>query len=108
MTLEVTRNVVSDLWPLYSSGDASIDTRSLVDAFLVEDAAFAAQLRQSRDLSPLVPGIRLSPDAERQLLDDARRRARTKLLLIGGGVALAGFLVLASFLGVLYITIRGF
>ena len=111
MKLEVTRDVVSDLWPLCRSGDASADSRALVDAYLAEDAALAEKLRRSESLSGVMPGIRLSPDAERRLLDDARQRARTKLLLIGGTIALCGLLAIAAFIGALYmlnIRSRGF
>ena len=45
--MHVTRDVVSDLWPLYASGEASADTRALVDAFLAGDPAFAQSLRES-------------------------------------------------------------
>ncbi len=107
MKTEVTRDVVSDLWPLCQSGDASSDSRTMVDAYLAQDTALAEQLRRGQDLSGLMPRVRLSPDAERRLLDDARQRARLKLLLIGGAIAFAGFLALAAFVGVLYVMTRG-
>lgn len=98
MKLEVTHDVVSDLWPLCQSGEASVDSRGLVDAFLQQDAAFARTLKESQDLAAVVPRLRLSPDAERRLLDDAGSRARMKLLVIGGtvAVALVGLLLLCS------------
>lgn len=107
MKLEVTRNVVSDLWPLYKSGDVSTDSRTLVDAFLAGDPDFAGMLRQSECLPGVLPGIRLSPDAERRLLDDAQRRARTRLLLIGGGMTLAGLLAIGA-LAALLLSAGGF
>jgi hypothetical protein len=106
MKLEVTRDVVSDLWPLYKSGDASTDSRALVETFLAEDRALAEKLRLSESLSGVIPGIHLSPDVERRLLDDARQRARTKLLLIGVGIALAGLLAIGAFVALLFA--RGF
>ncbi|MEO5824121.1 MAG: hypothetical protein ABIT71_26740 [Vicinamibacteraceae bacterium] len=45
--MNVTRQVISDLWPLYATGQASADTRALVDTFLAGDASFAASLRAS-------------------------------------------------------------
>jgi anti-sigma factor RsiW len=42
---KVTRNVVHDLWPLYVSGDASPDSRVLVDEFLAQDPELARDLR---------------------------------------------------------------
>jgi hypothetical protein len=42
--MNVTRDVISDLWPVYSAGEASADTRALVDAFLRQDPEFAPLL----------------------------------------------------------------
>jgi hypothetical protein len=108
MKLEVTRDVVSDLWPLYSTGEASMDSRNLVDTFLSEDASFAATLQESQKLPGAMPSLRLSPDAERRLLDQARQRARIKLLLIGGTIALAGLVLLVALGGALWVVARGF
>jgi len=43
--LNITRDVVADLWPIYEAGEASADTRALVDEFLAGDPAFAQTLR---------------------------------------------------------------
>jgi hypothetical protein len=48
--MKVTRDVVSDLWPLYEAGEATADTRALVEAFLAEDPAFADRLRRGLSL----------------------------------------------------------
>jgi ferric-dicitrate binding protein FerR (iron transport regulator) len=101
MKFEVTRSVVSDLWPLCQSGDASADTRALVDAYLREDAPFAEKLRASEHLQGLLPQIRLSPDAERRLLEDAAKRARIKMLLIGGALGVGALLLIGSFVALL-------
>lgn len=55
--LNVTRDVVADLWPVYESGEATADTRALVDAFLASDPAFAAKLRATPAMNPL-PDVR--------------------------------------------------
>ena len=96
MKLDVTRDVINDLWPLCRSGEASDDSRKLVDAYLLNDASFAAMLQEGGKLSRAMPPFQLSPDAERRLLDDARERTRMKLLIIGGAVALAGFLAIVA------------
>jgi anti-sigma factor RsiW len=105
MKLEVTRDVVADLWPLYESGEASMDTRALVDAFLSEDPPFASKLAESQQEPRLnvMPAVRLSPDAERRLLDDARERAQTKMVLVGVAVAVAGFVLLAIIVSVAFL-----
>lgn len=39
--MQVTRDVITDLLPLYLAGEASADTTALVDDFLAQDADFA-------------------------------------------------------------------
>jgi hypothetical protein len=51
----ITRDVVSDLWPLYDAGEASSDTKALVDEFLAQDPAFAATLRAGLSLPQVDP-----------------------------------------------------
>lgn len=108
MHAEVTRDVVRDLWPLCRSGDASEASRSLVERYLAEDPALASALRQEYRIPGLLAGIHLSPEAERRLLDEAGRRARMKLLLIGGSVALIGGLLFAAFASLLFFRFPGF
>ena len=71
----VTRDVIVDLWPLYVSGEASRDTRGLVEAFLHQDPEFARELRQDAS-GPLtghdVPS--LTPDHELRTLAQIKRR----------------------------------
>jgi hypothetical protein len=102
MKLDVTRDVVRDLWPLCRAGEASPDSKALVDAFLREDGALASMLQQSETVGRVVPGVRLSPDAERRLLDEAGARARLKLQIIGGSIAAVAVLLLAAFGGIVW------
>jgi anti-sigma factor RsiW len=53
----VTRDVIVDLWPLYVSGEASRDTRGLVEAFLRKDPEFAQE--RSQCASGPLPGQEL-------------------------------------------------
>jgi hypothetical protein len=95
----VTRDVVRDLWAVCRMGDASADSRALVDAFLAEDTAFAESLKEGETMDTIMPHVRLSPDAERRMLDDAAKNARLKLLVIGGIVTLVAVLLLLAFAG---------
>lgn len=107
MKLEVTRDVVKDLWPLCKAGEASADSKALVAAFLADDSAYASVLNESETLSPVVPVVHLSPDLERRLLDDARRRTQMRLLVLGAAVALAGIIALTALGGLLYFMSQG-
>jgi ferric-dicitrate binding protein FerR (iron transport regulator) len=105
MKREVTRDVVGDLWPLCQSGDASADSRALVEEYLARDEEFAKTMRAGDRLPRLAPQLRLSPDAERRLLDEARDRARRKLIVTGMIVGVAGILLLAAFAGAFYLVV---
>lgn len=76
--MNVTRDVITDLWPVYADGEASADTRALVEAFLRQDPGFARLLqdRGVEDLRHQDVG-RPAPDRE------ARALRRTKRLLHG-------------------------
>ena len=63
--MKITREVVTDLWPLYLSGEASADTRVLVDEFLEQDPAFALLIRANGTSEFLKPvSMELKPDEE--------------------------------------------
>jgi ferric-dicitrate binding protein FerR (iron transport regulator) len=102
MNIQVTRNVVHDLWPLCKSGDASPDSRALVDAYLASDTEFAAQLKEIDTMTVALPNVTLSPDTERRLLGEARSKARTRMLLVGGGLVIALFAL--SVVAVVFLT----
>jgi hypothetical protein len=76
--MNVTREVINDLWPVYVAGEASTDTRALVEAFLQQDPEFA-RLLQGRGEEALLrqDPSGLPPDREAHAL------GRTKRLLHG-------------------------
>lgn len=65
--MRITRDVVVDLLPLYVAGEASDDTRVLVEEFLGQDPELALLARQAR-LEPLAttgaPSPVVPPDVE--------------------------------------------
>jgi len=89
----VTRDVIVDLWPPYHSGDASPDTRRLVDAFLAADPEFARTLRDAGNtaIPPHTPPS-LPPDLELKTLARVKRKLSgpvwvLQLALIFSGLA---------------------
>ncbi len=71
----VTRDVIVDLWPLYVSGEASPDTRGLIEAFLREDPEFERELKQdSRGALTANEVPALTPDHELKTLAQIKRR----------------------------------
>ena len=77
--MKVTRNVVIDLLPLYFSGDASDDTRRLIDDFMTTDPEFA-QLAAGTSNAFLehenLPPI--SPEIEMQTIKKTKRLVRLR------------------------------
>ena len=68
--LNVTRDVVADLWAVYESGEATADTRALVDEFLANDPAFARTLRADPRMSAPAPDV--MPEAKLAALKRTR------------------------------------
>src|SRR6266700_2058936 len=72
--MNITREVITDLWPVYASGEASADTRALVENFLQQDPEFA-KLLQEGDEKVLLrrKARRLPADHEAQALRKTKR-----------------------------------
>ena len=81
--MNVTREIVKDLLPLYVSGEASADTRTLVESFLREDPELArlADALRAEEVSP-ARGAIVPPGAGRAALSRTKGllRRRTRLL----------------------------
>jgi hypothetical protein len=68
--LTITRDVVADLWPVYEAGEATRDTRALVEEFLAGDPEFARTLRAQPALGP--DDVVVAPDRETAALTRTR------------------------------------
>lgn len=83
--MELPRDVVTDLLPLYISGEVSAETKRLVDAYLAHDPALAKAVAAARAFE--LPGTAgPSPSAAKLALDETRqlikRRSETLALAI--------------------------
>ena len=94
MKHDITSDVISDLWPLYRSGEASPDTEWMIEAYLETDAAFRDVLERSERMTAAMPEMTLSSDAELEMIKVARERTRAAVWLIGAGIAAAMLAVL--------------
>ncbi len=86
----LTRAVITDLWPLYISGDVSPDTRRFVENFLSLYPDFARELKQESESLPTPPP--LQPDHELKTLSRLKRRLTgpvwiLQLAMIFSGIA---------------------
>jgi hypothetical protein len=81
--MKITRDVVTDLWAAYESGEASADTRALVEAFLKDDPDLGRILAGKGE--PALPAATPGPraDADKKVLVAAQRMIRRRKWLQG-------------------------
>jgi hypothetical protein len=90
--MEVTRDIVIDLIPLYQSGEASPDTRAAVEALAARDPSLARLLKGgAAEPAAAAP----PPDLERQAVSRTRTLIQRRSWALG--LALACTLVPFSF-----------
>src|SRR5262245_7015380 len=77
--MTVTQDVVRDLVPVYLAGDASADTRRLVEQFAARDPAIAREIEGARESTGRLPATPpLAPTAEKAALDTTRQLLKTR------------------------------
>jgi anti-sigma factor RsiW len=78
--MEITRNIIQDLLPLYLAGEACPETRVLVEEFLARDPALAAVAasRTSGSLEKILTGGSIMPLPQNH---EAEALARTRAKL---------------------------
>jgi anti-sigma factor RsiW len=80
--VKVSRDVVKDLLPVYLAGEASDDTRALVEEWLRSDPELACRAGHADGVT-LPPTPPLPPTLEKQALDRTRRHLRWRSVLVG-------------------------
>jgi hypothetical protein len=73
----ITRDVIKDLITVYLAGDASADTRALVESYLKTDPDLARDVEAARATSLGLPPTR-TPTDEKQTLDATRQQLRNR------------------------------
>ena len=96
--MEITRNVILDLLPLYLANEVSADTRALVEKYLKNDPQLAKIAEQSsaKELQENIP-IPLTED------DKMKAYKKTKRLIVLFAVILAGLISFVLFTIILII-----
>ena len=86
--MNVTREVILDLLPVYLSGEASPDTRTLVEEYIRQDAELADRIRilWADNLAKAVPPA-LPPDLELRSLRRTRSLLGWQRWLFGLGIS---------------------
>jgi ferric-dicitrate binding protein FerR (iron transport regulator) len=109
--MNVTRDVANDLVPLYLAGEASADTRALLEEYMRANPDFARAVKDHAErsagaLGQFVP--ELPPDHEKATLERVRRFNRRRSHVLG--LAIGSSLLPLSFVfeggGVRWIMLR--
>lgn len=90
--MRISRDVIKDLLPLYTAGEASADTRALVEEFLKDDPALAALVKAADDepktLGAAGPAKAGTADAARVGLRRTRRLIAWRTWLLAAAITL--------------------
>jgi anti-sigma factor RsiW len=83
--MKITRDIIKDLLPTYFSGEASADTRSLVEEYLRQDPAFEREARSAAQTLQSLGEIGTPPfdsTTEKTALKSAKRILRRQKILL--------------------------
>lgn len=105
--MDVTRDVIKDLLPLYVSGEVSADTKNLVEAYLRLDPELARAVAAAKSLElPKTPGP--GPSEAKAALDETRQllKRRTETLVTAIVFTLLPFTFTFDGSGITFLLIR--
>ena len=94
--MEITRNVILDLLPLYSADEVSADTRALVEKYLKTDPELANVAKQLKSMEkPRKVLVPLSQDDKMKAYRKAKRQNLLHTIILAGVISI-GFILLVS------------
>lgn len=96
--MEITRNVILDLLPLYSANEVSADTRALVEKYLETDPELANVAKQMAGLESKreVP-VPLSQDDKMKAYKTARRANLVRTIILAGAISILLLTIMLTF-----------
>ena len=98
--MEITRNVILDLMPLYVADEVSADTKTLVEEYLEADPELAKVAKRLEPLEkPKKIPVPISQDAEMESYKKAWRMQIILTIAIAGAIAILGITIFAFFFG---------
>lgn len=82
--MNVTRDVINDLVPIYLSGEASADTRALIEEYFAQHPAFARETQRAAEALQALPDavpVHLDSRIEKTALQGAKKLLRIQMIL---------------------------
>jgi anti-sigma factor RsiW len=93
--MEITRNIILDLLPMYSANEVSADTRALVEKYLKTDPELANVAKQLEAMEkPRNIPVPLSQDDEMNAYKKAKRQNFLYALILAGGISILFILII--------------
>lgn len=104
--MEISRNVILDLLPLYIADEASLETRALVDKYLESDPELAtiAQKLSTSELLKEVP-IPINKEYEMEAYEEAKLQQRKYIITLVAVISFIILIIAAAALGGLFFLI---
>ena len=93
--MDLNRNVIIDLLPLYLADEASPETQTLVKEYLDRDADLAQLARRWKERLPDSPPAPLSPDAQALAYQQAKRQITNRVITLATIIAIGGLALIA-------------
>ena len=102
--MEIERNVIIDLLPLYYSDEASPETRALVSEHLERDQDLAQLAKQWKARLPDSPPAPVSPDAQALAYQEAKRQIANRVITLAAIIGIGGLALLtAALVGAMFL-----
>lgn len=96
--MKITRDVITDLMPVYSSGEASSDTRALVEEFFKQDPEYARiAAKPENQILPGGDSLSLPRNSELTSLARTRLMIRRRSLFLSLALMFTGLAVAFKF-----------
>jgi anti-sigma factor RsiW len=97
--MNITRNVILDLLPLYVANEVSADTRALVEKYLETDSELANVAKQLATMEkPKDIPAPISQDDKMIAYRKARRRQILHAIILAGVLSILAITILVAFL----------
>ena len=88
--MRITRNVITDLLPLYTAGEASEDTVSLVREYLEKDPELAEMAREAEETGlPDDAPVPLTWEDKMEAYKEAKRLMLVRTIFIAGIISVS-------------------
>jgi len=97
--MEITRNVILDLLPMYMANEVSADTRQLIDKYLETDQELANIVKHSKKMGlPRDIPVPLNRDDNLKAFVKAKRKILIQSIFLAAGIILIVAVILYAFL----------